>query len=136
MELFATKDPQGKDLSFNPIRGLPWREDVQLLDKDTGQPVSLAGITELWMRVRAHPDDAEAVMELNLASTRLVIVDEDNGIYGVRCTAEQTLEFPRKKSLPYRLVSDSVIERTPGIYEPGLAAPVNVQPQVTKPLEP
>lgn len=132
--LFATKDDKGLDLVFELVRGLPWKADVQIIDTPSMQPVSLAGIAGLLMRVRANPNDEVAALELSLVNNRLVIVDEDNGVYGIRCTAEDTALFPRNLRARRKYFTDSVIERTPGQFEPGISAVAYVDPQITNPL--
>lgn len=133
--IFATQTQEGEDLSFTLTRGLPWTDEVQLVDGD-GNPISLAGITDLWMRIRSNPDNTEHILELKKTNGKLVIIDDVNGIYRIVCDDDDTLKFPRNSSRKADYYSDSVVERSPGIYEPGASAMVYVNPQVTKPQDP
>lgn len=134
--VFATKDADGKALSFTLVRGTRWDDDVQVVDQATGTPINLTGIVSLMMRVRTRITDATNVMELSLANGRLVMVDAATGKVGIRVNSTQTREFPQNNNAKAKYVTDVVIERTAGEYEPAISAKVKVLPQITRPTEP
>lgn len=133
--LFASKDADGKSIAFSLVRGTEWQDDVQIVDQASGDPVDLTGIASMMMRIREDIASADHLMELSIANGRLVLVDAAAGKVGIRVTSEQTLEFPQNDNAKAKYVSDIVIERTSGRYEPGVAAKVKVLPQVTRPTE-
>lgn len=134
--VFATKDADGKALSFTLVRGARWDDDVQLVDQETQAPIDLTGIVSLMMRVRTRITDATNVMELSLANGRLVMVDAATGKVGIRVSTADSLTFPQNGNRKAKYKSDLVIERTAGEYEPGISAGVTVLPQITRPTEP
>jgi hypothetical protein len=114
------------------VRGTRWDDDITLTDKATGEPVNLAGITGVLMRIR-EDIDKPIVLELSVANGRLVVVDAANGIMGIRVPSSATQVFPENGHKKSRYIYDVIIERSPSEYEPALSGAVQVLPQITRP---
>lgn len=134
--VFATKDADGKSISFTLVRGTRWEDDVTIQDQSTGDPVDLTGIVSAMMRIRTDIADATHVMELSMDNGRLEVVDAPTGKVGIRVSSAQTLEFPQNDNRKAKYITDMVIERSAGEYEAGIGGNVFVLPQVTRPTEP
>lgn len=114
------------------VRGTKWEDDIRLVDEATGEPISLAGITELWMRVRDEVD-GQILLELTRTNGRLVVTDPATGVIGIRVDSITTLTLPENDHERGDYVFDIVIERTPDEYEAGVSGRLAVLPQVTRP---
>lgn len=114
------------------IRGTTWSDDLQLVDKASGDPVNLTGITELHARIRASIN-GPILLPMSLADTRLVIVNAAQGRFGFRCPSEVTLLLPENANRKKTYIFDVVIERTVGEYEPAITSKLSVRPSITRP---
>lgn len=120
--------------SLRLVRGTEWRDDIQLVDKATGDPVNLAGITGMVMRIR-RSINSPILLELAIADNRLVVVDAATGLMGIRVNSVTTRVLPENNNKRAKYVYDAVIERSLGAYEPAVGGRVTVLPQITRPWQ-
>lgn len=120
--------------SVRIVRGTAWADDVQLVDKKTGEPVDLTGITGLTSRIR---DDINGPillsMSLDAGEANLVVVDASEGRIGFRATSVGTLSLPDNNNEKIKYIFDVVIERSAGEYEPAVTGKLSVLPSITRP---
>lgn len=114
------------------VRGTKWEDDLSLVDKDTGNPINLVGITSLLMRIR-RSIASPILLELSIANGHLTIVDGAAGRIGIRVPSAMTLTLPENGHRKARYGYDMVIERTDGEYEPAVSGKLSVLPQFTRP---
>ena len=120
--------------TISVVRGTLWADDVQLIDKTTGNPVDLTGITELTSRIR-RTINGPTLLELTLANTRLVIVNPATGLIGFRVSSADTLLLPQNGNRKAKYIYDAVIQRSALEYEAGAKGSLVVLPQITRPTE-
>lgn len=113
------------------VRGTTWQDELTLVDKDSGDPVNLVGITNLLMRIR-RSIASPILLELSLASG-LTLVDDAGGRIGISVSSADTLTLPENGHRKTKYGYDMVIERTAGNYEPAVSGKLSVLPQFTRP---
>lgn len=114
-------------LNLRCVRGCRWDDDITLVSQTTEEPVSLADIADLHLVAREEYNGPE-LFRLSLGAGNLVVVDAAAGTFGIRAIEAKTLEFPENDHEQARYVYDTVIERTAGAYEPGVAGAITVDP--------
>lgn len=118
--------------SIRIVRGTYWSDDVQLVDKASGDPINLTGILDLTARIR-QSINGEILLSMELADTRLVLVNAAQGRIGFRCPSAVTLLLPENENRKAKYVYDVVIERTAGEYEPAITGKLTVTASITRP---
>ena len=113
------------------VRGTRWQDQVQLVDKETGDPVDLTGITALILTIRQRID-GPAIMELDLDGG-LAIANALLGLVDIDVSSDDTLQFPESSLRRAKYVYDAMIERAPGWREPAFAGKLTVLPSITRP---
>lgn len=114
------------------VRGTKWEDDLTLVDKASGDPVNLVGITGLMMRIR-RSIASPILLELSLANSMLVLVEASEGRIGFRVPSATTLTLPENGHRKAKYGYDMVIERAAGEYEPAVNGKLSVLPQFTRP---
>lgn len=113
------------------VRGTLWTDELQVLEQETGDPVNLAGIEGLLMRVR-RSISAPILLELALEDG-LELVNATSGLLRFNVPSARTLTLPENGNRKAKYVYDAVIERTPNEYEAAIAGKLVVLPCITRP---
>ena len=114
------------------VRGAYWSDDVNLVDKATGLPVDLTGITSLQSRIRSSIN-GEILLPMSLVDGRLIVVNALQGRIGFRCPSAVTLLLPENDNRKAKYIYDVVIERAAGEYEPAITGKLTVTASITRP---
>lgn len=127
--IFAKPDP------FKIVRGTRWTDSFQLVDDATSVPIDLTGITDIVMRIRKSINSATILLELSITNTHLTLTDAATGLVSIDVLSAVTNTFPANNNKRAGYVTDAVIERSAGEYEPAISTKVVVYPSVSRPLD-
>lgn len=114
------------------VRGTAWVDDVQMVDKASGNPIDLTGITGIVMRVRKGIN-TPILMELSTDEGNLVVLTPAEGRIGFRVNSAGTLALPENSNRKAIYIYDAVIERSAGEYEAAVVGKLAVIPSITRP---
>lgn len=114
------------------VRGATWTDTVRLVDEDTGEPINLAGVSAITMRVRRRINSDTVLLELTLANARLAVLDAADGTIGIDVSAAITGTLPEAGHRKAKYVFDCVLSRPSSVVEPGFKGRLSVYPQVTR----
>jgi hypothetical protein len=113
------------------VRGTRWQDQVQLVDQNTGDPVSLADVESIDMWIRAYVN-GPVLLALSL-SDGLSIANPSSGLVDIDVSSDGTLALPENGNFRAKYVFDALITRTNDEREPAFAGKLTVLPAITRP---